>query len=145
VAQVEGVNSHQVFDGRWAYRNGRLDALPERSAAVLPVILEAMNNAIEADANGMQKPVVAPAAVEPAVAAGRFAAICLGGLRSVWSMARTAHCCARCSPPLQAQVATCGRSFRAQTATAWLNRPHHRGVPQPTLRLSGAELPQISS
>jgi transposase len=39
VAQAEGVNAHQVFDWRRAYRKGRLGAKEQRSSALLPVVL----------------------------------------------------------------------------------------------------------
>lgn len=41
VAQAEGVNSHQVFDWRRAYLNGRLEAAEHKPATLLPVILSA--------------------------------------------------------------------------------------------------------
>jgi hypothetical protein len=39
VAQAEGVNAHQVFDWRRAYRKGRLGAKEQRCCALLPVVL----------------------------------------------------------------------------------------------------------
>jgi len=39
VAQAEGVNSHQVFQWRRAYRQGGLDEAEFRSSALLPVVL----------------------------------------------------------------------------------------------------------
>ena len=41
VAQAEGVNSHQIFDWRRAYRNGKLGQQEKRSCALLPVIMSA--------------------------------------------------------------------------------------------------------
>lgn len=41
VAQVEGVNAHQVFDWRRAYRKGRLGAKEHSRCALLPVVLSA--------------------------------------------------------------------------------------------------------
>ena len=41
MAQAEGVNSHQVFDWRRAYRNGKLAAKGQKSAALLPVVVSA--------------------------------------------------------------------------------------------------------
>ena len=39
VAQAEGVNSHQVFQWRRAYREGGLDETGSGSSALLPVVL----------------------------------------------------------------------------------------------------------
>ena len=39
VAQAEGVNSHQVFQWRRAYRQGGLDEAGSGSSALLPVVL----------------------------------------------------------------------------------------------------------
>ena len=39
VAQAEGVNSHQVFDWRRAYRNGKLATGEQESCKLLPVIV----------------------------------------------------------------------------------------------------------
>ena len=39
VAQAEGVNSHQVFQWRRAYRLGELADSAERSSALLPVVI----------------------------------------------------------------------------------------------------------
>ncbi|MGA3050286.1 MAG: transposase [Terracidiphilus sp.] len=41
VAQAEGVNSHQVFDWRRAYRNGKLAAGEQEPCKLLPVIMSA--------------------------------------------------------------------------------------------------------
>ena len=40
-AQAEGVNSHQVFQWRRAYRKGELTDAGERSTALLPVVMSA--------------------------------------------------------------------------------------------------------
>jgi transposase len=39
VAQAEGVNSHQVFQWRRAYRQGGLDEIGSGSSALLPTVL----------------------------------------------------------------------------------------------------------
>jgi transposase len=39
VAQAEGVNSHQVFQWRRAYRQGELADSAERASALLPVVI----------------------------------------------------------------------------------------------------------
>lgn len=39
VAQAEGVNSHQVFDWRRAYLQGKLEPKGRKSSALLPVVL----------------------------------------------------------------------------------------------------------
>jgi transposase len=44
VAQAEGVNSHQVFQWRQAYRKGELTDAGEHSEALLPVVMAASNN-----------------------------------------------------------------------------------------------------
>jgi transposase len=44
VAQAEGVNSHQVFQWRRAYRKGELTDAGEHSAALLPVVMAAVSN-----------------------------------------------------------------------------------------------------
>jgi transposase len=41
VAQAEGVNSHQVFQWRRAYRKGELTDAGERATALLPVVMTA--------------------------------------------------------------------------------------------------------
>jgi transposase len=41
VAQAEGVNSHQVFQWRRAYRKGELTDAGERATALLPVVIAA--------------------------------------------------------------------------------------------------------
>jgi len=43
VAQAEGVNSHQVFQWRRAYRDGRLVEAGERSTSLLPVVLASVD------------------------------------------------------------------------------------------------------
>jgi transposase len=49
VAQAEGVNSHQVFDWRRAYRNGKLATGEQESCKLLPVIVSAPNTEIDAE------------------------------------------------------------------------------------------------
>ena len=49
VAQAEGVNSHQVFDWRRAYRNGKLAAGEQESCKLLPVIVSAADAEIDAE------------------------------------------------------------------------------------------------
>jgi transposase len=49
VAQAEGVNSHQVFDWRRAYRNGKLTAGEPESCKLLPVIVSALKTEIDAE------------------------------------------------------------------------------------------------
>ena len=49
VAQAEGVNSHQVFDWRRAYRNGKLAAGVQESCKLLPVIVSAADAEIDAE------------------------------------------------------------------------------------------------
>jgi transposase len=41
VSQAEGVNSHQVFQWRRAYRKGELTNAGERSTTLLPVVMSA--------------------------------------------------------------------------------------------------------
>ena len=59
VAQAEGVNAHQVFLWRRAYRNGEM--LPADSTALLPVVIEAEDSR---SAEITLNPDVAPAATE---------------------------------------------------------------------------------
>jgi len=49
VAQAEGVNSHQVFDWRRAYRNGKLAAGEQESCKLLPVIVSVPDAGIDAE------------------------------------------------------------------------------------------------
>jgi transposase len=49
VAQAEGVNSHQVFDWRRAYRSGKLAAGEQESCKLLPVIVSVPNTGIDAE------------------------------------------------------------------------------------------------
>jgi len=44
VAQAEGVNSHQVFQWRRAYRLGELADCVERSSALLPVVISSFDS-----------------------------------------------------------------------------------------------------
>ena len=44
VAQAEGVNSHQVFQWRRAYRSGKLVEFGEHASALLPVVLAATDS-----------------------------------------------------------------------------------------------------
>ena len=54
VALAEGVNSHQVFDWRRAYRNGKLAAGERESCKLLPVIVPVADAGI--DAGGTAEP-----------------------------------------------------------------------------------------
>jgi transposase len=49
VAQAEGVNSHQVFQWRRAYRLGELADCGERSSALLPVVISSFDSEAAAD------------------------------------------------------------------------------------------------
>lgn len=49
VAQAAGVNSHQVFDWRRAYRNGKLTAGEQGACKLLPVIVSAPDAGIDAE------------------------------------------------------------------------------------------------
>src|ERR1039458_3724136 len=49
VAQAEGVNSHQVFQWRRAYRRGELTEAGECSTALLPVVMTAASGDSLAD------------------------------------------------------------------------------------------------
>src|ERR1700731_1106723 len=44
VAQAEGVNSHQVFQWRRAYRRGELCGSVERTSALLPVVIASLDS-----------------------------------------------------------------------------------------------------
>jgi transposase len=48
VAQAEGVNSHQVFQWRRAYRAGMLAEYGEHASALLPVVLAATDSTEQA-------------------------------------------------------------------------------------------------
>jgi transposase len=48
VAQAEGVNSHQVFQWRRAYRAGKLVEFEDRTSALLPVVLAATDSTEQA-------------------------------------------------------------------------------------------------
>jgi transposase len=64
VAQAEGVNSHQIFDWRRAYLNGRLEAAEDKSASLLPVVLSTTEiSAVASDTAIAEKMVEEP---EPA-------------------------------------------------------------------------------
>jgi transposase len=63
VAQAEGVNSHQVFQWRRAYRAGKLVELEENASALLPVVLAATDSTVQAQ----RKQAVIP---EPGIATG---------------------------------------------------------------------------
>jgi transposase len=45
VARAEGVNSHQVFQWRRAYRAGKLEEFGEHTSSLLPVIVSAAGSA----------------------------------------------------------------------------------------------------
>ena len=49
VAQAEGVNSHQVFQWRRAYRLGELADSAERSSALLPVVISSFDSEAAVD------------------------------------------------------------------------------------------------
>ena len=49
VAQAEGVNSHQVFQWRRAYRLGELADSGERSSALLPVVISSCDSEAAVD------------------------------------------------------------------------------------------------
>ena len=44
VAQAEGVNSHQVFQWRRAYRQGELADSAERASTLLPVVISSFDS-----------------------------------------------------------------------------------------------------
>ena len=67
VAQAEGINSHQVFQWRRAYRSGGLGAPELRSTALLPVVVSA-ESASAADVD-IAREVTKPAVAEQAPAA----------------------------------------------------------------------------
>ena len=49
VAQAEGVNSHQVFQWRRAYRLGELADSAERASALLPVVISSFDSEAAVD------------------------------------------------------------------------------------------------
>ena len=49
VAQSEGVNSHQVFQWRRAYRRGELVDSEERTRALLPVVIASLDSGAAMD------------------------------------------------------------------------------------------------
>lgn len=54
VAQAEGVNSHQVFQWRRAYREGGLDEIDSGSTSLLPVVVaESNKKSSERDEEGV--------------------------------------------------------------------------------------------
>jgi transposase len=55
VAQAEGVNSHQVFQWRRAYRRGELADSAERASALLPVVISSFDSEAAVD---MQRAVI---------------------------------------------------------------------------------------
>jgi transposase-like protein len=63
VAQAEGVNSHQVFQCRRAYRAGQLVEYGEHASALLPVVLAATDSTEQAQ---REQAVIS----EPEIAAG---------------------------------------------------------------------------
>lgn len=66
VAQAEGVNSHQVFDWRRAYLQGKLEPKGQSSAALLPVVLSPADaSAVTVDAAVTEKHSVQPIAAMP--------------------------------------------------------------------------------
>ena len=60
------MNSHQVFDWRRAYLQGKLEAGKRKPAALLPVVLSpAATNAVAADGSPAEETGVEPAAAMP--------------------------------------------------------------------------------
>jgi transposase len=65
VAQAEGVNSHQVFQWRRAYRQGGLDETGSGSSALLPVVLaERYKKTAEAGEGRLSAPVASAIHIE---------------------------------------------------------------------------------
>ena len=52
VAQAEGVNSHQVFQWRRAYRQGTLGETGSDCTALLPVVVSEPGNEVRTDSSG---------------------------------------------------------------------------------------------
>jgi transposase-like protein len=69
VAQAEGVNSHQVFDWRRAYRNGKLAAGKHESCKLLPVIVSAPDAGIDAESTAEASNGAVDASTAPRTAA----------------------------------------------------------------------------
>ena len=65
VALAEGVNSHQVFQWRRAYRAGELVAAREQASSLLPVIVSATGSAgwVERQQTVSQEPSVSSGAI----------------------------------------------------------------------------------
>ena len=65
VAQAEGVNSHQVFQWRRAYRVGELVAAGEQASSLLPVIVSATGSSslVERQQTVSQEPSVSSGAI----------------------------------------------------------------------------------
>ena len=65
VAQAEGVNSHQVFQWRRAYRVGELVEAAEPASSLLPVIVSAAGSAgrVERQQTVSQEPSVSSGAI----------------------------------------------------------------------------------
>jgi transposase len=65
VAQAEGVNSHQVFQWRRAYRSGKLVEFGELASALLPVVLAATDSAqqVQRERTVTPKPKIAAGAI----------------------------------------------------------------------------------
>jgi transposase-like protein len=75
VSQAEGVNSHQVFQRRRAYRAGKLVEFGEQASALLPVVLAATDSTGQAQREQAVIPEAEIAAAERAlraVALGRM-------------------------------------------------------------------------
>ena len=69
VAQAEGVNSHQVFQWRRAYRNGELELRDGSAATLLPVLLsQECTSLVTPDEHQGQEAEVEPVIEERAVA-----------------------------------------------------------------------------
>jgi transposase-like protein len=77
VAQAEGVNAHQVFDWRRAYRRGELGGAAQPPCALLPVVLAAKmsNHAEEAVRSETGKKPTATSPLTPSVVAPASGAI----------------------------------------------------------------------
>ena len=89
VAQAEGVNSHQVFQWRRAYRAGKLVEFGEAAASLC---------CRYCCSNGSHGAVAARAGRHPeasVIAAARFTSSFQAASRSLWSTVRTVRCCKR--------------------------------------------------
>jgi len=121
VAQAEGVNSHQVFQWRRAYRAGELVVAGEHASSLLPVIVSATGSSslVERQQTVSQ---------ERQFRRARFTSSCGAASRSPWSVVRTEQCCKRFWRP-------CGSDRAANRHTHLYRRRRDRYA----ARLSGAE------